>query len=62
MDDNSKTCDEPMVLPISTFVRREPPPDHDPQPVAQQIETDPEVERFWAGRTFAMRRSARRAA
>ena len=63
MDDKAgKIFDEPIILPISAYLRAEPPTDPDPRPEHQMAASDPEIERFWAGRTFAMRRSARRAA
>ena len=63
MDDRcGKTREEPIILSLAAYRAANPPPDHDPQPEQQKIEVDQDVERFWAGRTFAMRRSARRAA
>ncbi len=55
--------DEPVILPLRPEDHRDPPePDKPPSPDEKDEKTDTETEEFWAGRSLAMRRSARRAA
>ena len=52
---------EPVILPFRALEQRDP-PEPDPNPDAPPDESASEKDEFWAGRTFAMRRSARVAA
>jgi hypothetical protein len=55
--------DEPVILPLRPEDHRNPPePDKPPSPGENDEKTDTETEEFWAGRSLAMRRSARQAA
>ena len=52
---------EPVILPFRALEQRDP-PEPDPRPDAPRDETGSDKDEFWAGRIFAMRRSARVAA
>ncbi|MGO8689332.1 MAG: hypothetical protein ACLQLG_06835 [Thermoguttaceae bacterium] len=63
MSDSSDPAGEPVILPMRPSDHRDPPePGPDSQPDSKDEKTDVQSERFWAGRSLAMRRSARVAA
>jgi hypothetical protein len=63
MNDSSDSAGEPIILPLRPADHRDPPePEPGPQPDSKDEKTDSQSEEFWAGRTLAMRRSARVAA
>jgi hypothetical protein len=61
MKDTRQPATEPIIYQMWMYDRREP-PHPDPEPGTPGQEKDIQTDEFWAGRSLAMRQSARVAA